>query len=666
VNALGNDGPFVTLKRARDAIREQRNRGITTQFTILVRGGTYRLNETLTLGPEDSGTNDRPLIIRAYGNERPVLSGSKLIGGFTAHTSTIYKTDLKGSVIESRNVRQLFADGKRQILARFPNFDPRDPIGGGFLYVEDSAEDGSKFKFKYRTGDVRNWANPVNAEIVIYPGPNYWNNIITVAGYDKNNRIVELAGNTSYPITAGNRYFFQNIFEELDSPGEWYFDKQAKLLYFWPEKISSLNSVSIPVLKSIIEIKGKTLKGKYKGVPSHIRIEGFILDGCEGTAVIIKDAEDISIAANTVRNAGEAGIVIENGRNNVAIGNDIYAVGSEGILISGGDRATLNPGANRAENNYVHHVGVFRKTSSGIDCRGVGNVVSHNLIHSTPRIGIQFDGNDHIIEYNHVHHVNEETQDSGSIYTCARDWTKRGSIVRYNYIRGSGGYGRNNAKEPWQSPFKTYGIYLDDSTSGTEVYGNIVTKAYRGIIVHGGRDNIIENNIIVDSEKSQIVYSSIPPTDRELPGMFKKISEMGYTKYPLLSSITSSQQGTTMSGNKFQRNVVYYANAKPSLYDIYGTLDLITTVSDFNTIYAAGTTLLIPYTKATPAQQWKFWQDKGMDRNSLLADPLFVDAVNGNFTLASGSPVLKTGFKQIPFEKIGPYNDPRRASWPIK
>ncbi len=668
VNALGNDGPFATLKRARDAIREQRNRGITKQFSILVRGGTYRLNETFVLGPEDSGSKSQPLIIRAYGNERPVLSGSKLVGGFTAHTSTIYKADLKGSGIESRSLRQLFAEGKRQILARFPNFDPRDPIGGGFLYVEDSADGGSKVKFKYREGAVHNWANPENPEIVLYPGPNYWNNTIPVAGIDRNNRIVELAGKASYPIIEGNRYFFQNVLDELDSPGEWYLDKKDKVLYFWPERVNSLNSVAVPIIKSIVEIKSKTLLGKYKGVPSHIRIEGFILDGCEGTAVIIKDAEDISIAANTVRNAGEAGIVIENGRNNAAIGNDIYEVGKEGVILSGGNPPkTLAPGANRAENNYIHNVGVFSKTSSGIDCRGVGNIVSHNLIHSTPRIGIWFDGNDHLIEYNHVHHVNQETQDGGAIYSCARDWTKRGTILRFNYIHDSGGYGRKNAKDPWQSPFYTWGIYLDDWTSGTEVYGNIVARTYSGgILVHGGRDNSIENNIIIDGGNGQMVYSSLPPTEKELPGMFKKIFEMGYTKYPLLSTITSPQQGTNMSGNKFLRNIVYYSNGKSSLFDIYGTFDFSTTISDFNTLYAAGLTLLIPYTNAPAVQQWESWQGKGMDRNSIPADPHFSDISNNNFALSPDSPALKMGFKQIPFEKIGPYNDPLRASWPIK
>lgn len=85
-----------------------------------------------------------------------------------------------------------------------------------------------------------------------------------------------------------------------------------------------------------------------------------------------------------------------------------------------------------------------------------------------------------------MHHVNQETQDSGVIYSCARDCTKRGNIVRFNDVHDSGGYGRRSAKEPWQSPWD---IYIDDWSSGTEVYGNIIANTSRGgIIIHGGAE----------------------------------------------------------------------------------------------------------------------------------------------------------------------------------
>lgn len=661
VNTLGNDGPFASLQHARDAVRKMRSEEINTKFTIFVRGGVYRLNETFTLGPEDSGTASYPFTIRAYEKERPILSGSRPVTGFTKYINNIYKADLKGTYLESYGIRQLFAEGKRQILARFPNYDSYDPIGGGFLYVDNSVEGGSKVKFIYQENTIPVWPNLNNSEVVIYSGPNYGNNIIPIAAIDYGRRIIQLGDNTFYPITTGNRYFFQNILEELDSPGEWYFDFLGKSIYLWPLNLKSLDNVSVPVLKSIVEIKRKTF-----GVPAHIRFEGFTLEDCEGSAIIVKDANDIFIAGCTIFNAGGIGIEINGGSVNAALGNDIYEVGGAGITISGGDRKTLSPGANRAENNYIHSVGVISKFRNGIECSGVGNIVSHNLIHSTPRMGISFDGNDHIIEYNHVHHVNQETEDSGIIYACTRDWTKRGNVVRFNYVHDSGGYGRNNATEPWKSPINTSGIYLDGYTSGTEVYGNIVANTYHtGIFIHGGRDNYIMNNIIVEGGRSQMMYAAILPDNNLILEMFNKVAEMGYTKYPLLSTIIDAQQGSSMSGNKFTRNIVYYTSNTSWLYAINGNIDSTTTESDYNTIYSAGAIPLIPFTQAPFSQHWKVWNDQGMDLNSVVADPLFYDFIKGDFRLSPNSPAFNKGFIAIPLDKIGLYVDPYRPSWPV-
>lgn len=666
-NEMNTDGPFATIHHARDIIRKLRQGGANNQFLVLVRGGTYRLDEPLNLGPEDSGTESAPLIIRAYGSEKPILSGARLITGFMPHKGRIFKSDLKDTPFEQHNVRQLFANQKRQILARFPDYDPRDPIDRGFLYVEDSIGSGSKTKFRFSENSFYHWEKSGNTEIFIYPGPNYWNNIIPIAEVDKDQRIITLAGNTTYPIKAGNRYYIQNALKELDAPGEWYFDQKEKKLYYWPSDNSSLKTVTIPFITTILSIKGKRLGNKYYGIPSHIRFEGFTVEGCKGSAILINGAKHTVIAGNTIYNAGGNGIEIQDGFENTVFGNDIYELGGNGIIISGGNRKTLVPANNHVNNNYIHHIGVFTKTSSGIYCSGVGNVIAHNLISSTPRIGIWFDGNDHLIEYNHVHDVNQETQDSGAIYSCARDWTKRGSIVRFNYIRNTGGYGHKNAKDPWQRPYYTYGIYLDDYTSGTEVYGNIVANAYQGaIFIHGGRDNNIENNMIIEGEKSQMVYSSIRSGYAGLPAMFSKIGEMSYTKYPLLSSIPNIQEGSKMSGNKFIRNIVYYTGKNAVLYDIQNDMNLATTISDYNIIHHNRLPLLIPFTKAPTDRQWHTWLDKGLDRHSLIADPLFSNVAKGDFALSPASAALKMGFQSIPIEKIGPYNDSLRASWPIR
>jgi parallel beta-helix repeat protein len=667
-NQTGNDGPFATLEGARDSIRLKRA-GSGSGFKVLVRGGVYRLNRTLILGPEDSGTESDPVIFQAYNHERAVLSGGKLIDNFQPYKGKIFKADLKTIVPKEFMVRQLFADGKRQILARFPNYDTSNPVGGGFLYVEDSVESYGKRKFKYHLGGVNKWVHDEHGEVFIFPRLNWSNDTVPINQIDRVDRVVTLSRDAAYAILPGNRYYFQNFLEELDSPGEWFFDNREKELYYWPEHETSDVSVSVPMLDTIVEIKAKKFLGKYILSPANISFEGFLLEDSNGDAIVVDKARNTTIARCTIRNVGGKGIVIKDGYDNKAIGNDVYDVGDTGIFLSGGNRKNLMPGRNRAENNYIHDVGVVKVSpnTSGLYCEGVGNVVAHNLIHSTPRVGIWFDGNDNVIEFNHVHHVNQRTQDSGIIYSCARDWTKRGNIIRFNYLHHSGGYGRSSDREQWRSPFETIGIYLDDWTSGTEVYGNIVAYTnWSAIHIHGGRDNIIENNVILEGGGVQMSYSSCPPSSKELPGMFAAINKMGYIKYPLLLTIEDAQQGTSMSGNKFLRNIVYYENPKSSLYKIYGTLDMARTVSDYNIIYHTGPAFLIRFMNEKSTMQWSKWKESGLDRSSVAADPLFSNLGAGSFELSKMSPALKLGFQQIPFDKIGLCKDYVRASWPIE
>ena len=70
--------------------------------------------------------------------------------------------------------------------------------------------------------------------------------------------------------------------------------------------------------------------------------------------------------------------------------------------------------------------------------------------------------------------------------------------------------------------------------------------------------------------------------------------------------------------------------------------------------------------EVVPASEWEAWQQAGGDVHSIVADPLFVDAEHGDFRLKPESPALKQGFEPIPLDKIGPYEDDARATWPIQ
>jgi hypothetical protein len=119
---------------------------------------------------------------------------------------------------------------------------------------------------------------------------------------------------------------------------------------------------------------------------------------------------------------------------------------------------------------------------------GVGLRASHNLIHDHPHCAILYWGNDHVIEFNEIHHIALETGDVGAIYT-GRDYTFRGNKVRYNFIHHTGGVGMGSM-----------GVYMDDCVSGTEVFGNVFYKVHWAMFIGGGRDHRVENNLFVDCD----------------------------------------------------------------------------------------------------------------------------------------------------------------------
>lgn len=158
----------------------------------------------------------------------------------------------------------------------------------------------------------------------------------------------------------------------------------------------------------------------------------------------------------------------------------------------------MTPANNYADNNYIHHTGIYYKQGAGIWLTGVGNRASHNLIHDGPRFGVYFLGQNLVVEYNHIRNVLLETDDGGVIYTYQVDWLgSRGSKVRYNYCHDSLGWGFDSGVR--DVPCMGYGIYLDGFTSGVDVIGNIVAHTSgAGLLLNGGSHNWVSNNVIYE------------------------------------------------------------------------------------------------------------------------------------------------------------------------
>ncbi len=836
--------PLASLAGARDAIRLLKQQGPLPEggVTVLVAPGLYEVGETLSLDARDSGAASAPIVYRAAGAEKPTIIGGRAIAGWQPHEGKVLKADLRAHGLEGIAFRQLLCNGVRAQLARYPNHDADHPVTGGWAYVDGEYQPmyqdipGERQDLlRYKAADERQWAHPEEGEVMVFPRYNWWNNIIPIQSVDRDQRTLTLAGNASYAIRPGDRYFVQGLREELDAPGEWYLDKESWTLYFRPPATADPATMTVcaPVVRTILSLDG--------GV-SHVTFQGFTVECCDGTAVDVGVASDCTIAGCEIRNVGDYsgnGVSVA-GRRNGVVGCDIHDVGSSAITLDGGDFTTLEPGGNYADNNYIHHVGVYYKQGVGVSCNGAGNRISHNRIHDCPRFGIGWGGNDHVFEFNEIRHCNLETADCGAVYSWQVDWSKRGTEIRYNYFHDIIGFGWENGQ--WTSPHMNWGVYLDDGTCGVHVHHNIVARTILGgVHVHGGRDNVIENNILIDGRDSQVQYSGYVKGGHPVPMITDTWNRFhgnaAYEKYPGYHALTESlEDAWQMAGNRFLRNIVCYREPSARLFAHYN-LPYDKTESDGNLYWHYGGPLLTGVTKVsestgpnlapnpgfeeggdeglpahwgwgvrpndsqarldsevhrsgerslrldgdgtvtdgsgqrlvvnfnsehvalapggsyrltawvrseTPETQcaivaqayepdrfwwgksaglaagpewqqvelvfrfpapgdpdwhegmdgivirldvsqgtgtiwvddvelreapalteWEAWQALGLDTHSVITDPLFVDAAKDDYRLKPESPAFALGFEPIPVERIGPYESPLRASWPI-
>ncbi len=487
--------PIANLQLARDAVRAQRKAGKTGHATIWVDEGMHLQRETLTLDAQDSdltisGVTDRPA----------TFIGAPVVTGFAKHEGSIVKADVLAFIRKGSKYRQVLCNGERMVLARWPNFDAKDPLYGGWAFLDDIPhavieQHQWKQEAYLKPQDVRTWAHPEDVELDIFAQYGWWNFIEPVKSIDPTTRKLTLAKKCSYDLHPHNRFHFQNALEELDAPGEWYLDPRTGTLYAWPAEAKC--EVRLVTLDSFIKLNPDA---------KNISIERLSFTGCNATAVTMTKTANCRVAGCTFVNIGDfsgSAIGISGGSDNAAIGNDISYTGSNGISLSGGDRITLTACNNKAHNNHIHHIGVFNKNACGVGATGTGITISHNLIHDGPRMAVQMGGNNIIVEYNHMHHVMLETQDGGAIYTGGRDWiSSRGSAWRYNRIHDIIGVGQES--DGLHHPWFTFGLYPDDNTGGVDMIGNLVYRCdWTPIHMHNSRDCIVENNIFALGNKFQ-------------------------------------------------------------------------------------------------------------------------------------------------------------------
>jgi len=641
------DRPFATLTRARDAVRELKKSGALPDggVTVEVRGGIYPLEQPLTLGEEDSGTSNAPVVYRARAGEEVRLLGGRMITGWTQVTDSnvlarldetartnVWQADLRAQGVtdfgtmqsdsgwtSSSPDLQFFFDDKPMTLARWPNDGTVKIVK---LMVQDGHEiHGQKGSmsgiFTYDGDRPKRWAGEKDIMLHGYWFWDWADQRYRVESIDTERRIITLPAKPqhAFGFRKGQWYYAFNLLSALDRPGEWYLDRDRGILYFWPPASNlACAQAYVSVLPEVVKME-KT---------SFVTLRGFTLEGCRGTAVSISGGVGDQVLGCVIRNVGGSAVSAHGFRHRVA-GCDIYQIAKGGIGLTGGDRKTLTPGGLVAENNHIHHYSLWKPVyCAAIRLDGVGNRAAHNLIHDAPHMAIGFSGNDQTIEYNEIHHVVMQSNDAGAMY-CGYNWSMRGNVIRYNYLHDITGYQGKGC----------VGVYLDDEFSSAHILGNLFVRVTSAAFIGGGHDTTIENNVFVDCNPAiHVDARGLGWQAHSTNQLVKTVKEMPYdqepwkSRYPTLAGILADPDHMAPKGNVIARNIQWK-----------GKWDGIEK-------------------KAYPYLVFQY--------NLLDLDPKFADETAGDFRLKNDSPAFKVGFQPLPLEKIGLYQDETRASWPVE
>lgn len=489
-NAEKTDGPFRTFERARMAIR-QLNPADRTDPVVYVHQGNYFFNKTFELTEIDSG-----ITFRNIPGDSVYIQGGFYINNFEIVSDTVAlnmldslaQIHVRVADLSERNLALetlLTTLGpKAELIFKKEPMEISGYPDEGYTKIYAVDADTIIRCYPHIIKEVATWGPTPDLWVQGYFYWDWFSSYQGVDSIDLKRRAFHLRPpQHHYGYRAGQRFRFLNTLQILDRPGEWYFDPREEKLYFWPPATMRQNDTYFSVLDSVMFFLNNT---------SSIKIQGLVLEGSYGTAVKIEGGKDNTIAGCSIRNIIDDAIIINGGSRNGVTGCDLYNLGASGIMIEGGNRLTLERADHFAQNNHIYNFANYQKTyHPAVSIRGVGHRVSHNVIHDAPHMALYWAGNEHRIEYNEIYDIAKETGDVGAMYS-GRDWTWRGNVIRYNYIHDIHGPGNLGA----------IGVYLDDALSGTVVFGNVFFKSSMAILVGGGRDNRLENNIFIDCDPS--------------------------------------------------------------------------------------------------------------------------------------------------------------------
>ncbi|MDF7806369.1 right-handed parallel beta-helix repeat-containing protein [Pontiellaceae bacterium B12219] len=672
-NVQGTDGPFASLQRARDAVRVLKKKK-AGDLVVLVREGTYLLNETVVFGLEDSGDANQTITYAAYPGETPEFSSGREIRGWKKVKGLLpgLPSAAQGKVWEapvSGHFRTLYND--EGLLPRAQS--------AGFIPLEG----GGRNRLHFPGGTLKDGPNVADAEIIVRPHHAWIVNILPVVSVDENKQMAYTSVESTYAMNplkflASEKIpscWVENVLAELDEPGEWVFHSKEGKVYLWPRGKSP---VVAPQLLELIRVEGNVDLDGPEDIPvRNLCFRGLTFKHGEryqvdpddaglqhdwdfldkaNALVRLRGTENCTIEQCHFLHSGSGAIRVDlHGQKNTLSGNHIEHMGGAGIVLCGYGPGTKDVNKNNlVSNNHIHHVGEIYWHSAGILVWQSGeNRVANNLIHHTDYTALIISGcmteffskggreltrtirwneiggdpqrfkgktledvrpylhtHDNLIEYNEIHDAMQRLGDGNAIYIRGAG---ANNIIRRNYI--------HHLITPMimQCAIRTDGGQMD-----TLIAENLIWKCTsQGIMAK--LNTRVENNIVADV--------IAPPR-----GYYLSVREGPLTGGTVKRNIFYSHQADSEFINELA------AKNENSTEDRRGrkVARLKDADADYNIYYST-------VAPALGEEQLKKNQRDGVDLHSRAVDPLFVDPENGDFRFRPDSPALEMGI--VPFDR---------------
>lgn len=567
-NSNKTDGPKKTLVGARDAIRTLRFQhwgGNGNYFSttapiaeVVLANGSYKMYTPLELTNWESRT-----IWRAANPGGAVLDGSvelrqrvtpprypsKLLLSKSngvqllafsmsgAPTEILAHPGSSGfSIATSFNHSTPIVNGKSMKLAQYPN--------NGWLTIPSVPNQNGK-SFQSGIPGVTSTFKTPGAMVQGYLAYNWTYSTIPIASLPSDGT-VNLTTGSFLGQRTGQRYRFVNVFEELDSPGEYYIDPQRRILYLGVDRLGygTTRNVHMPV-------NNDRFVDLYQC--QNVTLDGLAFFAGRNNAITMTESRDVNIRRSKFSHLMNTAITIGNSTNCGVSSSDFEDLGSHAILLNGGNRNTLTGAGNYARNNHLMRFSQwYRSGRPGIDVMGVGQIVANNRLEQAPQGGVYVSGNNHLVEKNEFIQLCQEAGDSGVLYSGG-DVTARGNVFRNNIFVDI----QPTAPNPYTVGMfdDVSAIYLDDCASGYEVYGNVFHRVSIGVHVHGGSDNKIHDNI-GSSCSTFLRFSDGVAQDHWHNQFWPQLQQYNVTQAPYSTAYPELAFMTDISAIRGKRNVL--------------------------------------------------------------------------------------------------------------